>query len=120
MIAGTLPDDMLPADTVPIIYLPGVSRAKSGPSKSVPRPSSRWRALQYRGVLWTHKNGHDWTVAGFLQEHGRRLGHRGKRRHRHERSARPRLGSSWRTSRWARLKRRRPLQGGLLRRTAEP
>ena len=23
--------------------------------------------LQYRGVLWTHKNGRDWTIAAFLQ-----------------------------------------------------
>ena len=23
--------------------------------------------LQYRGVIWSHKNGRDWTIAGFLQ-----------------------------------------------------
>ena len=67
MIARTLPDDVLPADAVPIIYLPGVSRAEIRAIEECPKPLQPLAELQYRGVLWTHKNGRDWTVAGFLQ-----------------------------------------------------
>jgi len=67
MIARTLPDDILPADTVSILYLPGVSRAEIRAIEECPKPLQPLAELQYRGVLWTHKNGRDWTVAGFLQ-----------------------------------------------------
>lgn len=67
MIARTLPEDVLPADIVPIIYLPGVSRADIRAIEECPKPLQPLAELQYRGVLWTHKNGRDWTVAGFLQ-----------------------------------------------------
>lgn len=67
MIARTLPEDVLPADAVPIIYLPGVSRAEIRAIEECPKPLQPLAELQYRGALWTHKNGRDWTVAGFLQ-----------------------------------------------------
>ncbi len=67
MIARTLSEDVLPADVVPIIYLPGVSRAEIRAIEECPKPLQPLAELQYRGVLWTHKNGRDWTVAGFLQ-----------------------------------------------------
>ena len=52
---------------MPIIYLPGVSRADIRAIEECPKPLQPLAELQYRGVLWTHKNGRDWTVAGFLQ-----------------------------------------------------
>ena len=67
MIARTLPDDVLPADATPIIYLPGVSRQELRAIEECPKHLQPLAELQYRGVLWTHKNGRDWTVAGFLQ-----------------------------------------------------
>lgn len=67
MIARTLPDDLLPAGVAPIIYLPGISRADIRAIEECPKPLQPLAELQYRGVLWTHKNGRDWTVAGFLQ-----------------------------------------------------
>ena len=67
MIARTLPDDALPWDAPPIIYLPGVSRQDLRAIDECPKPLQPLAELQYRGVLWTHKNGRDWTVAGFLQ-----------------------------------------------------
>ena len=67
MIAATLPQDVLPAGVVPIIYLPGISRADIRAIEECPKPLQPLAELQYRGVLWTHKNGRDWTVAGFLQ-----------------------------------------------------
>lgn len=67
MIARTLPDNILPTDAVPIIYLPGVSRADIRAIEECPKPLQPLAELQYRGALWAHKNGRDWTVPGFLQ-----------------------------------------------------
>ncbi len=67
MIAGTLPDDMLPDGVVPVIYLPGVSRADIRAIEECPPELQPLSELQYRGVLFTQKNGHDWTPSAFLQ-----------------------------------------------------
>lgn len=67
MVARTLPDDRLPDDVVPILYLPGVSRAELREVEECPKSLQPLVELQYRGVLWTHKNGRDWTIGGFLQ-----------------------------------------------------
>jgi len=71
MIARTLPEDRLPEKTIPIIYMPGVSRQEI---RAVEEPSTILKPLveiQYRGVLWTHRNGRDWTIVAFLQSvHG--------------------------------------------------
>jgi hypothetical protein len=74
IIARMLPDDVLPADAVPIIYLPGISRAEIRAIEECPKPLQPLAELQYRGVLWTHKNGRDWTVAGFIQSSDGGLG----------------------------------------------
>ena len=66
MIAGML-GDALPAGSVPIIYLPGVSRQELRAVEECPKPLQPLAELQYRGVIFSHKNGRDWTIAGFLQ-----------------------------------------------------
>ena len=66
MIARTL-DDKLPAGAVPILYLPGVSRQELRAVEECPKPLQPLAELQYRGVIFSHKNGRDWTIAGFLQ-----------------------------------------------------
>ncbi|MBX3053887.1 MAG: BREX-1 system phosphatase PglZ type B [Caldilineaceae bacterium] len=66
MLAGTL-EDRLPDGAVPILYLPGYSRQDIRAVEDCPKPLRPLAELQYRGVLWTHKNGRDWTVPGFLQ-----------------------------------------------------
>jgi len=67
VIAGTLPDVVLPADIVPIIYLPGVSKQEFRAVDECPRHLQPIAELQYRGVLWTHKNGREWSITAFLQ-----------------------------------------------------
>lgn len=67
MLGRTLPDDRLLEGTTPIIYLPGVSRQDLRAIEECPRSLQPLVDLQYSGVLWTHKNGRDWTIAGFLQ-----------------------------------------------------
>lgn len=74
MIAGTLEEDRLPAEATPIIYLPGVSRQEMRAVEDCPRELQPLVELQYRGVLWTQKNGRDWTVAAFLQSQEGGLG----------------------------------------------
>lgn len=67
MLGRTLPDDRFPDNVVPIVYLPGVSRQELRAIEECPRWLQPLAELQYSGVLWTHKNGRDWTVAAFLQ-----------------------------------------------------
>jgi len=67
MIGRTLSEDRLPDDATPIIYLPGFSRQDLRAIEECPRNLQPLAGLQYSGVLWTHKNGRDWTIAGFLQ-----------------------------------------------------
>lgn len=66
LIAGTLAD-RLPDGSTLILYLPGYSRQDLRAVEESPKPLQPLAELQYRGVLWTHANGRDWTVAGFLQ-----------------------------------------------------
>ncbi|MCW5859034.1 MAG: BREX-1 system phosphatase PglZ type B, partial [Caldilineales bacterium] len=66
IIAGAL-DETLPAGGVPVIYLPGVSRQDVRAVEECPKPLQPLAELQYRGVIFSHKNGRDWTIAGFLQ-----------------------------------------------------
>jgi hypothetical protein len=67
MIAGTIAEDQLPEDATPIIYLPGVGKQDLRAVEECPRELQPLAELQYRGVIWTHRNGREWTPAGFLQ-----------------------------------------------------
>ncbi len=63
-IARTLGD--VPLGTVPVVYLPGVSRADLRAIESCPRDLQPLAELQYRGVFWSQSNGKDWTVNAVL------------------------------------------------------
>jgi hypothetical protein len=67
MIARTLPDDLLPPEVTPIIYLPGISRQEIRAVEDCPRELQPLAELQYRGLLWSQRNAKDWTIAAFLQ-----------------------------------------------------
>src|SRR5207245_4943613 len=67
VIARTLPGPQLPADVTPVIYLPGISKQELRAVEDTTKLIQPLAELQYRGVLWTHKNGRDWTVAGFMK-----------------------------------------------------
>ena len=51
---------------VPIIYLPNVSRQTLRAAADCPALLQPLVELQYRGVVWTQRNGKDWTVEAFL------------------------------------------------------
>jgi hypothetical protein len=52
---------------VPIIYLPGVSRATLRATEECPHELKPLAELQYRGVIWSQANSKDWTIAAYLQ-----------------------------------------------------
>ncbi|MCL5279437.1 MAG: BREX-1 system phosphatase PglZ type B [Planctomycetes bacterium] len=55
-----------PVDTVPVIYMPGVSRQVLRAAEECPDSLKPLIELQYRGTVWAQKNGKDWTVRAFL------------------------------------------------------
>jgi len=64
--ADKLPGLAWPADTAPVIYMPGVSRQTLRAVEECPDALKPLVELQYRGTVWTQKNGKDWTVRAFL------------------------------------------------------
>lgn len=71
VLAGKVPDITWPPGIVPIIYLPGVSRATLRATEECPPELKPLAELQYRGVFWSQHNGKDWTITAFLQtNHG--------------------------------------------------
>ena len=61
-----LPEVELPEGTIPIIYLPDVSRQELRAVQECSEDLKPLVELQYRGICWTQKNGKDWTVEAFL------------------------------------------------------
>src|SRR4029077_551492 len=55
----------------PIFYLPGISREKLRALEDCPKELAPLVELQYRGVMWLHVNGKEWTPYAFLvSNHG--------------------------------------------------
>lgn len=60
------PELKWPAEAVPVIYMPGVSRQTLRSVEDCPEELKPLVELQYRGTVWTQRNGKDWTVRAFL------------------------------------------------------
>lgn len=71
-IAGLLPE--IQFDGVPVVYLPGISRAELRAIESCTRELQPLAELQYRGVFWSQANAKDWTVGAFLASKNGGLG----------------------------------------------
>ena len=71
-IAGSLPEVQL--EGVPVVYLPGVSRAELRAIEGCPRDLQPLAELQYRGVFWSQANAKDWTLGAFLASKNGGLG----------------------------------------------
>ncbi len=67
MMARTLPEAQWPDNTIPILYLPGVSRQELRAVSECPAALMPLAELQYRGAFWSQVNHKDWTVLAFLQ-----------------------------------------------------
>ena len=74
VIARKIPRLSPPPEKVPVLYLPGYSRQVLRALETCPVALRPLAELQYRGVLWSQKNGRDWTVKAFLQSRDGGLG----------------------------------------------
>jgi hypothetical protein len=73
IVGRALPE--APADgQVPVLYLPGVGRADLRAVEECPPVLQPLAELQYRGALWAHRNGRDWSITGFLSSEDGGLG----------------------------------------------
>ena len=59
---------------MPVLYLPGVSRAELRAIESLSRDLQPLAELQYRGVFWSQVSGKDWTLSAFLASKNGGLG----------------------------------------------
>lgn len=73
-VAGVLDSLAIPAETTPVLYLPGVDRSDLSAAGECPQALKPLVELQYRGVCWTQRNGRDWTVEAFLTSRDGGLG----------------------------------------------
>ena len=66
VVDRTIDEPRLPDDRPPIIYLPGVARQQLRAGEECPDWLKPMVELLFRGALWHHPNGGDWTVNAFL------------------------------------------------------
>ncbi|MEY4689142.1 MAG: hypothetical protein RIR76_3165 [Verrucomicrobiota bacterium] len=66
-LAGSLSGVDLPGGVIPVLYLPGVARHQLRAAESCPWEWQPLVELLFRGTVWGHPNGRDWTPEGFLQ-----------------------------------------------------
>jgi len=66
IIERTLSEFEYPDDAIPIIYLPKISRQTLRAGEECPESLKPLVELQFRGTVWTQRNGRDWTVEAFL------------------------------------------------------
>ena len=67
VLAGKIPEVAVGDNAVPILYLPGVSRATLRATEDCPWDLKPLAELQYRGVFWSQVSAKDWTISAFLQ-----------------------------------------------------
>ena len=65
LVARTI--EGVPVDAVPVVYLPGYSRAAVRVREECPKALLPLVELQYRGEFFGNKQKDEWTVAAFLQ-----------------------------------------------------
>jgi len=75
VIAGQIPDMVVPGSAKAVLYLPNVSRQNLRAVESCKEELKPLAELQYRGTTWTQiANGKDWTVLAFLKSNQGGLG----------------------------------------------
>lgn len=65
IVARTI-DVGIDKNATPVLYLPNVSRQTLRAAADCPALLQPLVELQYRGAVWTQRNGKDWTVEAFL------------------------------------------------------
>jgi hypothetical protein len=74
VIAKAIENVPTPTGSVPILYLPGVSRQDLRAVESCSETLKPLAELQFRGVIWSQVNAKDWTVLAFLKSNQGGLG----------------------------------------------
>lgn len=74
MVEKTLPAATWPDGTVPVIYLPGVSKADLKNNNKPRADITPLVEYLYTGTLWVRETGKEWTVSAFLQNPKEGLG----------------------------------------------
>lgn len=70
-VEAGLVEGALPAGTMPVFYLPGVSREQLRGVEDCPARLAALVELQFRGMVWLHINGKEWTPCAMLvSKHG--------------------------------------------------
>ncbi len=70
-IEARLVEGAPPPGTTPVLYLPGISRDQLRAVEDCPQELAALVELQYRGAMWLHVNGKEWTPYAFLvSKHG--------------------------------------------------
>lgn len=73
-IAGRIEEVTIPADRVPVIYLPGVGRQDLRAIDQCDENLKPIVELQYRGATWSQMSSKDWTILAFLKSQQGGLG----------------------------------------------
>jgi len=73
-LAGEIEGVAFADGETPIVYFPGVGRDELRSLEDMDPMLQPIAELQYRGVYWSHPNGRDWTIAGFLRNKEKGLG----------------------------------------------
>ncbi len=74
MLARRLDQANWAKGVTPVVYLPGYSRASLRAVEECAEELKPLAGLQYLGVIWSQRNGRDWTLSAFLQSQAGGLG----------------------------------------------
>ncbi|MCX6225951.1 MAG: hypothetical protein NTV01_14565 [Bacteroidia bacterium] len=74
MVAKTVPEATWPQETIPIIYLPGISKQDLREVSKAVLELQPLIEYQHTGVIWAQENGKEWTITAFIQNEESGLG----------------------------------------------
>lgn len=67
VIANRIENITWAANTVPVLYLPGISRQELRAVETCPDALKPLAELQFRGIIWSQNNAKDWTILSYLK-----------------------------------------------------
>jgi hypothetical protein len=74
MVTKTLPEANWPDKTIPVIYLPGISKTDLRNAEHAELRLQPLLEYQYTGTLFLQENGKEWTIMAFLENISNGLG----------------------------------------------
>jgi hypothetical protein len=73
-VDGVLPEAEWEVSTIPVIYMPGISKADFKKIEEAPSTLLPLMEYQFTGNLWTQENGKEWTILAFMQNEEQGMG----------------------------------------------